>query len=404
MKILYLHQYFNTPAMSGGTRSYEMALRLVRAGHEVHIITSCRDDDHAHRNWWTEMVEGIHVHWLNVPYSNKLSYTKRIKAFVHFAWAAARKAHQIGGHIVFATSTPLTIAFPGVYASKRLKIPMVFEVRDLWPELPVAVGALKNPLIIAMAKWLERFAYRHSSHIVALSPGMAAGVSALGYPVDQISVIPNGADISLFQDIPKAGNSFLAEHPELADGPLVLYAGTLGIINGVSSLVDIAGEMQQIDKTVRFLIVGDGKEFSLIEKKAIDIGVLSENLWILPPRAKKEMPALLAATTVATSLFVDLPEMWNNSANKFFDALAAGKPVMINYQGWQARLLEESGAGIVVPPDSPVRAAKLLHGLLKDEQRMNNAQKAARCLADTRFNRDALAAQLLALLEKMIDR
>lgn len=388
--------------MSGGTRSYEMARRFVRAGHEVHIISSYRDNDHFCGSWWTEMVEGIHVHWLAVPYSNKLSYGKRIKAFVHFAWAAARKAYKVGGEVIFATSTPLTIALPGIYASRRLNVPMVFEVRDLWPELPIAVGAIKNPLLIKLTKLLERFAYRHSSHIVALSPGMAAGVRATGYPADKISVIPNGADIELFHVDPDAGDTtFFVEQPDLATGPLVVYAGTLGVINGVGYLVDLASEMQRIDSTVRFLIVGDGKEAESIKQKAFDVGVLGDNLWMLPPVAKNEMPALLSASTVATSLFVDLPEMWNNSANKFFDALAAGKPVMINYRGWQARLLEESGAGIVVPPDCPEKAATLLHGLLCDEQRIEDAQTAARQLAETRFNRDALAAQLLALLKQM---
>lgn len=388
--------------MSGGTRSYEMARRFVRAGHEVHIISSYRDNKQHKSHWWMEMVDGVHVHWLTVPYSNKFSFFKRIKAFVHFAWAAANKANQIGGDVVFATSTPLTIALPGIYASKRLSVPMVFEVRDLWPELPVAVGALKNPLLIKSAKWLERFSYRHSSRIVALSPGMADGVRATGYPSDKISIIPNGADVTLFQDNPDAGNSFLADQPDLATGPLVVYTGTLGVINGVGYLVDIASEMHRIDPTVSFMIVGDGKEIALIEQKASEVGVLGDNLWMLPPVAKKEMPALLSAATVATSLFVDLPEMWNNSANKFFDALAAGKPIMINYQGWQARLLEESGAGIVVPPDCPEKAAVMLHRLLCDKERLENAQTAARQLAETRFNRDVLAAQLLALLEETV--
>jgi len=373
MKIIYLHQYFNTPSMSGGTRSYEMAKRLARSGHEVHIISSYREDDKACDCWWEEEYEGFYVHWLAVPYSNKLSYRRRIQAFIRFAWAAARKAHQIGGDIVFATSTPLTIALPGVYASKRLKIPMVFEVRDLWPELPIAVGALKNPFVIAFAKWLERFAYRHSSHIIALSPGMAEGVQSTGYPKGKISIIPNGADRDLFNIAPSSGQNFLAQYPELSSGPLVLYGGTLGIINGVGYFVDIARKMMDIDSSVRFLIVGDGKELAHVREKAIEEGVLNKNLWMLPPVAKKEMGGVLSAAIVATSLFVDLPEMWANSANKFFDALAAGKPIMINYGGWQASLLKESGAGVVVPPESGAEAAVMLYEFLSDELRLRKA-------------------------------
>jgi len=155
-----------------------------------------------------------------------------------------------------------------------------------------------------------------------------------------------------------------------------------------------------IDPAVRFLIVGGGKESAFIEQKASDLGVLEENLWMLPSIPKNEMPALLSVATVATSLFIDLPEMWNNSANKFFDALAAGKPLMINYKGWQAHLLEKSGAGIVVPPGSPEEAALLLHQLLCSEERLARARIAARQLAEKNFKRDNLAAKLLEILEQ----
>ena len=176
MKIIYLHQYFNTPEMSGGTRSYEMARRFVSAGHEVHMITSSREKHNNASGWVKEIIDGIHVYWLAVPYSNKMSFKVRVMAFLKFAVASGAKAYRVGGDVIFATSTPLTIALPAVYAAKRLRKPMVFEVRDIWPELPIAVGALKNPFLKKAAKWLEKFAYKNAAHVVALSSGMADGV------------------------------------------------------------------------------------------------------------------------------------------------------------------------------------------------------------------------------------
>lgn len=144
MHIVYLHQYFNTPAMSGSTRSYEIARRLVSAGHRVSVVTSSRISDD--RKGWVQSNEsGIDVHWLAVPYSNRMAYGERISAFLRFAFGAARRAASLRGDVVFATSTPLTIAIPGVFAARKLKVPMVFEVRDLWPEVPIAIGALRNP-------------------------------------------------------------------------------------------------------------------------------------------------------------------------------------------------------------------------------------------------------------------
>ena len=400
MKIIYLHQYFNTPQMPGGTRSYEMAKRFVTAGHEVHMITSYREESDGFSGWFEEDINGIHVHWLHVYYSNKMGFLLRIVAFMKFSFLAAIKAVQVGGDVVFASSTPLTVALPAVYASKRLKKPMVFEVRDLWPELPIAVGALKNPFLRKAAEWLEQFAYRNAEHIVALSSGMAGGVIKSGYSSHKVHVIPNSCNTGFFQVPEERGKEFFKTHSGLQGGSLVLYAGTLGHINGIGYLVDIAGAMLKIDPAVRFLIVGDGKEQNKIREKAVNAGVLKKNLWMMPPIPKSEMPCLLSASTIAISLFINLPEMWNNSANKFFDALAAGRPVMINYEGWQADLIRETGSGLVVPPTDFSQSAKMLHNFLSEPDKVAKAGQAAFQLAKTRFGSDDLAEELLAVLQK----
>ena len=141
MKVIYLHQYFTTPNMSGGTRSYEMAKRLVAAGHEVHMVTSwVKETDKT--DWYEQEVDGIHVHWFPNPYNNKMSFRRRIQMFFRFAFAAMKKISSIKADVIFATSTPLTIAIPGVLGARKQKIPMVFEVRDLWPEVPIAMKIL----------------------------------------------------------------------------------------------------------------------------------------------------------------------------------------------------------------------------------------------------------------------
>jgi len=236
--------------------------------------------------------------------------------------------------------------------------------------------------------------------VVALSPGMKKGIVKSGYPSEKIHIIPNGCDTDLFQVPESEEKNFLNAHPELQDGPLILYAGTLGLINGVGYLVDIASAMLRIDTDVRFLIVGDGKEQGQIRKKAANAGILEKNLWMMPSVPKTEMPRLLSAATICTSLFIDLPEMWNNSANKFFDALAAGRPIMINHEGWQADLIRETGAGLVVPPDNAGQSARILHDFLSDPEKVTKAGKAAFQLAKARFDRDDLAGELLGVLQK----
>jgi glycosyltransferase involved in cell wall biosynthesis len=404
LKIVYLHQYFNTRESAGGTRSYEMARRLVAAGHEVHMITSKRESGSGEAGgWFVTDEDGIQVHRLPVPYSNRMSNAQRIKAFLRFAWGAGPRAAAVGGDVVFATSTPLTIALPAVYAAKKNKIPLVFEVRDLWPELPIAIGALKNPAAIAAARRLERFAYHHSARVVVLSPGMKAGVVAAGYPEARVTVIPNGCDLDLFGAGPEAGRELRREYAWLGERPLVIYAGTVGEINGVDWLARLAAAVLPLDPDIRFLVVGDGKDKANVKAEAEKLGVMDRNFFMMPAVPKSRMPGWLSAADLAISVFVDLEAMWANSANKFFDALSAGRPAAINYGGWQADILRESGAGLALDVNDIDGSAKVLAKALGDRPWLAKAGVAARKTAEERFSRDKLAGRLESVLREAAD-
>lgn len=399
MKIIYLHQYFLTPDMAGGTRSYEMARRLVTYGHEVHIVTTWFDSaaPASSKSWFSRNVDGITVHWLPVPYSNKLGFVHRMLAFFRFALSAGRRAHIIGGDLVFATSTPLTIAIPALYAKWKLRVPMVFEVRDLWPELPIAIGALKNPLLIKLARWLEKCAYRNSTRVVALSPGMADGVTRAGYSRSRVSIIPNSSDLELFDPLVSSPELFRDAYPEIGNGPVVLYPGTLGKINGVSWLAELAEHVYERRPDVRFVVIGDGAERDLIERRARELSVYNKNFFMFPKLPKRTIVSAFSAASVVISLFLDLPEMQANSANKFFDSLASATPIAINYGGWQKDLIEEAGVGIALGPD-PQAAAAALISFMSSSDAMATAGGKARQLAVDLFSRDKLAKQLESVL------
>jgi glycosyltransferase involved in cell wall biosynthesis len=398
MKILYLHQYFATPSMPGGTRSYEMARRLVDWGHEVHMVTSDQSPDAPGGKARETVEEGIRVHWCPVPYSHMMGFYARVRAFLEFAWAARKKAVEVGGDLVFATSTPLTIAIPAMSAARRLRVPMVFEVRDLWPAWPVAVGAIRNPLLIAAARRLERLAYRRSSHVVALSPAMRDGVVAAGVPREKVTVIPNGCDHDLFAVGPEAGLRFRERHPEIGRRPLVAYVGTLGRANGVQYIVRLAAKMREIDPEVRFLINGRGREEPEVRALARELGVLDRTLFMTPEVPKAEVPGILAAADLALSIFADVEALWGTSPNKFFDALAAGVPVATNCGGWVAELIASSGAGLVLDRRDPAVAAPAVARFLADPERVTRAREASARLGRERFARDDLAAELEAVL------
>ena len=389
MNIIYLHQYFSTPSMSSGTRSFEMARRLVKNGHKVYMLSSMHARSFRVRKHFS-IEDGIYVWWLPVKYSNNMSYIMRLFSFFRYCYLAIIQARKIEYDIVFGSSTPLTISIPGILLSKLKKTPFILEIRDLWPELPIAIGALRSQFSIYLAKLLERWSYDNADHIIGLSEDMCQNIEMNGQAKNKISNIPNGCDIDLFNIEAKKGEEFRNKYDWLGSNPLVIYTGALGKMNNVAFLVEIANHMKELNSDIRFLIIGKGKEENSIYNYANELGVLNNNLFFIRELPKNYIVNIYSAASVCTSLFLPLKEMEANSANKFFDALAAGKPIMINYKGWQAKLIEEYNVGIVAPSNNATLAAKELEALISDKKRLSSNGKAAKELASKYFDRDKL--------------
>ena len=172
MKIVYFYQHFVLPEKSGITRTFEFAKRLSALGHEVHLICSDESLSNIKSAPYVTQREGIQIHWLPIPYHNKMPFYRRILAFVQYIIGGFRVANPLSCDAIYVSSPPLTSILSAVVISKLKKVPLIMEVRDLWPDLPVLFGALSNPISITLAKWLEKLAYRNANHVVALSPGI----------------------------------------------------------------------------------------------------------------------------------------------------------------------------------------------------------------------------------------
>ncbi|GAA4685163.1 glycosyltransferase family 4 protein [Phytohabitans rumicis] len=391
MRIVYIDQHYVPAATSfGGSRSLGFARRLVDAGHEVHMIAGAGARP-------ALPGAGVIEHFVPVRYSNHMSYGRRIQAFAQFAFGAARAAARIPHDVIFASSTPLTVAIPGIYASRRHRTPMVFEVRDVWPELPIAMGALRSPATRWAATWLEAQAYRHSSEIVALSPAMSDSIRRR-FPDAKVTVIPNNCDFLEFADADSAGERLRADTPWLGDRPMVLYAGTIGLANGVDYIVRMAARLSQIDPEIRVVVMGDGAKRDEVRALAERLGVLDRTFFLMPAVMRKDAVAYFAACDLALSTFRNIPALSANSPNKVFDALAAGRPVAVNNGGWVAEMIAESGAGLVLEPDDPAAAAEAVAKFVRHPQACEDARTAARRLARERFNRDLHCQELERIL------
>jgi glycosyltransferase involved in cell wall biosynthesis len=292
--------------------------------------------------------------------------------------------------IVFASSTPLTIGIPGLIISKLRRIPFVFEVRDLWPEGPIQIGALKSPLLIMVARWLERIIYRNSAHIVALSPGIRDGIVATGVSESKVTVIPNASDLDLFS--PNVDGRDYRNKLNLNGKFMCAYFGAMGKLHGLSFLLDAAAELKrrQVNDIV-FVLKGDGKERQVLEARCIAEDLT--NVIFSEPVAKEEIPKFASAANVCLNLAINLPILTACSPNKMFDSLAAGRPVLVNIPGWMQELVETNRVGVFVEPDNPTNFADKVIFLHDHPELCEEYGRNARCLAERQFARQKLVAQ-----------
>jgi glycosyltransferase involved in cell wall biosynthesis len=384
--------------MTGSTRSFEMARRLVEMGHQVEIITSTRGYDIKSHDLRT--IEcGITVNWIKVNYSNQMNFWPRIFSFLKFAFFAFLRAKKLKGDIIFASSTPLTISLPGIFAAKLNRIPFYFEVRDLWPEIPIAMGYLNNTFLRFLALKLEKYSYENSNGIVALSEGMKDGIIRSGYPSEKVIVIPNGADLNSF-DYKKLLQSDLRKKFGFEENDvIILYPGTFGRVNNLEYLVDLASKCIQ-QSNIKFILVGEGIERDLIINKAKILNLFKKNMFFFDKISKDEISCYFSMSDIIISTVLPLKELEANSANKFFDALASGTCMVVNHGGWQEDELINYNCGFRLPRNIDKAFIKL-KSFSEDRNILNNMGKNARILAEKKYSRDILAKRLSEFLQKI---
>lgn len=353
MKLIYLHQYFVFPTGSGGTRSYDLASSFIKEGLDIEIITtsSFLDNRTFSKKWSIIEEDGLRIHVLRLKYSNELSYMRRVIAFLQFLWYASFKLLSLKADVVLATSTPLTIGIPALVKKWKHKTPFIFEVRDVWPEAVIAIGAIRNKTIQKILYRLEKFIYDKASAIVPLSDDMKNSIINR-YPALEskpIVVIENISEINRFQNGYNKNANFLLESIGFIPRFTILYAGTFGRVNGIYYVIELAKRTLSLDPTIVFVLIGSGSEKENIIKLAKDSDVFKKNVFILEPVSKKMLPQIYYEANMGSSFVAPIKELWHNSANKFFDTLAAGKPVLINHGGWQKEIIESRNLGHVLP-------------------------------------------------------
>ncbi|MBF9043581.1 glycosyltransferase [Rhodobacterales bacterium HKCCE4037] len=394
MQVLYFHQHFSTPQGSAGTRSYEMAQALIRDGHRVTMVCGRYSQGTTglsgpfERGQRRGLVDGIDVIEFDLDYSNHMGLMQRLAVFLKFAIGSVGVALREPTDLVFATTTPLTAGIPGIFARWLRRKPFVFEVRDLWPELPKAMGVITNPVVLKLMSILEWMSYRSATRLVGLSPGIVEGIVARGVDRTRIAMVPNGCDMELFSAPERAWRPGSVRDDQL----LAIFTGTHGNANGLDAVLNAATILKERGRDdIRIALVGHGQEKPILKAQAARRGL--DNVLFLDPVAKTELAGLMAGADIGLQILRNIPAFYfGTSPNKFFDYISAGLPVLNNYPGWLAGLIEENECGFVVPPDEPAAFADALIAAATDREALRQKGVNARQLANTRFARSKLSS------------
>ncbi len=393
MKILYFHQHFSTPKGSAGIRSYEMARRLIHHGHKVTMVCgSYGGGETGMTQPFTKgrreaMVDGIHVIEFDLAYSNSDGFLKRTWLFISFALRSIGIVLFDKYDIVFATTTPLTAGIPGIFARWIKRKPFVFEVRDLWPELPKAMGVITNPFILHAMSFLEWASYRSANRCIGLSPGIVDGIHKRGVRREKITLVSNGCDLDIF------ANSFEQWRPDgvSATDLMVIYTGTHGIANGLDAVLNAAKELKERNRNdIKIVLIGQGGVKARLQERAAQEHLT--NVIFHSPVNKVKLAGLMASADLGLQTLANVPAFYfGTSPNKFFDYLSAGLPVINNYPGWLAHIINENACGFAIPPDDAQIFADILEQCAQNKEALADMGKNARKLAETEFNRADLA-------------
>lgn len=402
MKVIYFAEHFDTPQTGGGLRPYQMAKRLISAGHQVTMV--CGGDQSwlglpasNKKNIFRGDIDGIDVIQISIPYSNNDSIAKRAIIFLKFAWKAMGFAMREDYDLLFATSTPLTDGMPGIAAKWFRRKKFIFEVRDLWPELPKALG-MKNPFLLWGMSVLEKRCYHAADACVGLSPGICEGIKRRSQRGKLIAMIPNGCDLDLFTTSETKPDVIRGVTPT---DTVAVFTGAHGVANGLDAVLDMAIVLKNRQRDdIKIVFVGEGKMKLHLKERVQNEGL--SNCLFLDRMPKKALNDVMARADIGLMVLANVPAFYyGTSPNKFFDYIASGLPIVNNYPGWLADMINENHCGIAVEPEKPEAFADALVQMADHPEFRKELGVNGRALAEREFARDLLGAKFVEFLEKI---
>lgn len=404
MHILFLTHYFPPEVNAPASRTYENARHWVRAGHRVTVLTCVPNHPagvaypgYRNRLWQWEELDGIRVLRVKTYLSPNQGFSRRVLNYLSYQLSATLLAPLVAGvDLVVSTTPQFFCGLTGFLVSRMKRVPWVLEVRDLWPESIVTVGAMRRGRAVRLLERVESFMYRRADHVVALTHAFKRHITARGVPDQRVTVIKNGADLERFVPASR-DNAFRAAYR--LDGRFVAsYVGTHGMAHALD-LVLRAAQRLQSDPRFLFLLVGDGaeKERLLAEKERLGL----DNVLMLPQQPKELMPEILAASDASLVLLKNSELFRTVIPSKMFEVMAMARPIILGVAGESREIVEEGGCGLCIEPEN-------LDGLVAALEQLAASPELAASLGDSgrrfvigEYDREKLALRFLNLLSSL---
>ena len=403
MHILFLTDNFAPETNAPASRTHEHTLRWVASGHRVTVVTTAPNfpagkifDGYRNRLWQRETIDGVEVIRLWTYITANEGFLRRTLDYVSFMVSAILATPFLPRPDVIVSTSPQFFTPCAAYIVSRLKRrPWVFELRDLWPDSIVAVGAMKETALIRALRRLEYFLYRKATRIVSVTHSFREILSRNGIDPGKIEVVPNGADLEAYR--PGEKSEVLVERFGCQNKFVAAYVGTIGLAHGLGTLLDAAEQLLE-HNNIAIVLVGTGAEEKALMAEAEHRGLV--NVHFAGSVSKAEVREYWRLCDVALVLLRDSPLFRHVLPSKMFEAMSTERPVILGVQGESEAVLREAKAGIPIPPENSSALTEAILQLAGNREECLAMGKAGRKFVTGRYNRDVLANRMLSVLDQ----
>lgn len=408
MKLLLLSQYFPPEVGAPQNRLFELALRLQKNGLQITVLTAMPNypqmeiyPAYKGKSYLRETLGGITVHRSAIYVSKNRGIFARLRNYFSFVLSSARCASKLESQydLLFCESPPLFLGYSAMYLARKKKAKLIFNVSDLWPESAEKLGVVSNPILLKLAYRLEAKLYRRAALVTGQTQGICDSITSR-FPEVKTYWLPNGVDLQYYDPAKVQAGDWRKRHGFSEKDILVLYAGIIGIAQGLETVLRAAEQLKE-HQDLKWVLLGSGPEKEKLLELKQKLGLTQ--VYFLEAVPKIEMPAILKSVNAAVIPLKKLELFKGAIPSKIFEALAMELPVLLAVDGEARKLFVEQGhCAFYVEPENGKDLARTLLKLKEDPEAGREMAQRGRAYVNRIFNRDNIANAFCEELKKYV--